>query len=60
MRVIIQHNYEDLSNWAASYIAKRINEFNPTPNRPFVIGLPTGSSPLGVYRVYIYIIIEKL
>lgn len=57
MRVIIQHNYEDLSNWAASYIAKRINEFNPTPNRPFVIGLPTGSSPLGVYRVYIYIYI---
>lgn len=52
MRVIIQNNYEDLCNWAASYIAKRINEYQATPSHQFVLGLPTGESPLGVYRVY--------
>lgn len=51
MRVIIQPNYEDMSLWAASYIVRRINDFKPTEEKPFVIGLPTGSSPLGVYKV---------
>ena len=33
------------------YIAKRINAFSPTENHPkFVLGLPTGSSPLPVYE----------
>ncbi|KAJ2008765.1 Glucosamine-6-phosphate isomerase (Glucosamine-6-phosphate deaminase) (GNPDA) (GlcN6P deaminase) [Coemansia thaxteri] len=32
------------------YIKERINQFKPTDERPFVIGLPTGSSPIGVYR----------
>jgi len=39
-----------MSLWAANYVAARINEFNPTPERPFVLGCPTGSSPLGLYR----------
>jgi glucosamine-6-phosphate deaminase len=39
-----------VSLWAARYIAKRINEFNPTPKKPFKLGLPTGSSPLGLYK----------
>ncbi|HOO42405.1 MAG TPA: glucosamine-6-phosphate deaminase [Bacteroidales bacterium] len=50
MRVIIQENYERLSAWAANYIAKKINAFNPSPGNMFVLGLPTGSSPLGTYR----------
>lgn len=50
MRLIIQPDYEQLSLWAANYVAARINEFNPTPERPFVLGCPTGSSPLGLYR----------
>ncbi len=50
MRLIIQPNYEMVSLWAARYIAKRINEFNPTPKKPFKLGLPTGSSPLGLYK----------
>ena len=32
------------------YIAKRINDFNPTAKKPFVLGLPTGSTPLGTYN----------
>ena len=47
MRVVIQENYEKMCKWAANYIAAKINA-HPA-DRPFVLGLPTGSSPLGVY-----------
>lgn len=50
MRVIIEKDYSDVSRWAACYVAARINEFKPTADRPFVLGCPTGSSPLGMYR----------
>ena len=50
MRVIIKDNYDLLCEWVAFYILKRIEAFKPTKDNPFVIGLPTGSSPLGVYR----------
>ena len=48
MRVIIQENYEKMSRWAAEHIAKAINSHKEA--RPFVLGLPTGSSPIGVYK----------
>ena len=50
MRLIIQPTQEALSKWAADYIAAKINGQNPTANKPFVLGLPTGSSPKGVYK----------
>lgn len=50
MRLIIEPNYADLSRWAGNYVAKRINDAKPTPEHPFVLGLPTGSSPLGMYK----------
>jgi len=50
MRVIIEPNYELVSRWAANYVAKRINELGASQARPFVLGLPTGSSPLGMYK----------
>lgn len=50
MRLIIQQDYNNVSNWAANYIAMRIKEFNPSKSRRFVLGLPTGSSPLGMYK----------
>ena len=50
MRLIIQENYEQLSKWTANYIARKINLHCAGSDRPFVLGLPTGSSPLGVYR----------
>ena len=53
MRVIIESDYQALSQWAANYVAKRINEANPTAEKPFVLGLPTGSSPLGMYKALI-------
>ncbi len=50
MRLIIEPDYTDVSRWAANYVAARINEAKPTPEHPFVLGCPTGSSPLGMYR----------
>jgi glucosamine-6-phosphate deaminase len=50
MRIVIHENYEALSKWVAHHVAQRIKEFNPTPDNPFVLGLPTGSSPLGAYQ----------
>ena len=50
MRVIIEPNYEKVSQWAANYVAKRIKDFGPNKSKPFVLGLPTGSSPLGMYK----------
>jgi glucosamine-6-phosphate deaminase len=50
MRVIIQPDYQNLSAWAANYVASKILSAKPTEEKPFVLGLPTGSSPLGVYR----------
>jgi len=29
---------------------ERIQQFTPTPERPFVLGLPTGSSPEIIYK----------
>jgi glucosamine-6-phosphate deaminase len=50
MRLIIHKNYDEACGWAADYIARRIGSFAPGPGRPFVLGLPTGSSPLGIYK----------
>jgi glucosamine-6-phosphate deaminase len=50
MRLIIQDNYELASKWAANYMARKIILAQPTAEKPYVLGLPTGSSPLGIYR----------
>lgn len=49
MRLIIENDYQKMSKWAACHVITRINEFKPTAERPFVLGLPTGSSPEGMY-----------
>jgi len=53
MRLIIRDDAQATSTYVARYIIDRIKAFNPTPQNPFVLGLPTGSSPLGVYRVLV-------
>jgi glucosamine-6-phosphate deaminase len=50
MRLIIQPDYRRLSRWAACYVAAQIKQANPSCEKPFVVGLPTGSSPLGMYQ----------
>jgi glucosamine-6-phosphate deaminase len=50
MRLIIEPNYDQLSKWAANYVASKVKKSGPTADKPFVLGLPTGSSPLGMYK----------
>lgn len=49
MRILIHENYDKLNKWVAHYIARKINKSNATPDKPYVLGLPTGSSPYGTY-----------
>ena len=58
MRLIIHKTYEDASRWAATYIAGRINA-RSTPEKPFVLGLPTGDSPRLIYREFAQMVKEK-
>lgn len=50
MRVIILNDYSLVSRWAANYVVEKINQKKPTHDHPFVLGCPTGSSPLGMYK----------
>lgn len=53
MRILIHDNYEKLSIWVAHYVAGKINTAKPTAEKPFVLGLPTGSSPIGTYQALV-------
>ncbi|KAH6329952.1 hypothetical protein HBI38_024720 [Parastagonospora nodorum] len=49
-RLIIRDDAQAASEYIADYIIERIKGFNPTADRPFVLGLPTGSSPVLIYQ----------
>ncbi|PWC19203.1 glucosamine-6-phosphate deaminase [Brenneria roseae subsp. roseae] len=53
MRLIPLNTTAGVGKWAARYIVQRINDFNPSASRPFILGLPTGSSPLEAYKALI-------
>ncbi|CAM3778417.1 glucosamine-6-phosphate deaminase [Vibrio aquimaris] len=53
MRLIPLRNAAQVGQWAAAHIAKRIHQFNPSETRPFVLGLPTGGTPLATYNALI-------
>ena len=48
MQVIILDNYDQISRWTANYVAEKINNKMAITDEPFVLGCPTGSSPLGM------------
>ncbi|CAB3977653.1 glucosamine-6-phosphate isomerase 2-like [Paramuricea clavata] len=50
MRLVILDDYDRVSEWAAKYVRNRILAANPGPNNYFVLGLPTGSTPVGMYK----------
>ena len=60
MRLIIQPDYDNVSKWAAHYVVRQIQKFKPTSKKPFVLGLPTGSSPLGMYKELIKLNKKKI
>ncbi|KAL2209969.1 glucosamine-6-phosphate isomerase [Sarocladium strictum] len=50
MRLIVREDPDATATYVANYIATRIKEHYSSSNRPFVLGLPTGGSPIGVYK----------
>lgn len=50
MRLVILDTYDAAAEWAAKYVRNTIHKFNPGPDQYFVLGLPTGSTPLGMYK----------
>ena len=53
MRIIIKKDTSEVGDWAATYIIDKIKKANPSKEKPFILGLPTGSSPLPVYKEFI-------
>ena len=49
MRLIIENDYNAGSVWAARRIADAINAKAALTDKPFVLGLATGSTPIGTY-----------
>ncbi|KAJ3727052.1 glucosamine-6-phosphate isomerase [Lentinula raphanica] len=56
MRLIIRENAPSVGDYIANYICRRINDFAPTAEKPFVLGLPTGSSPIPTYKALIKLV----
>jgi len=53
MRFYPTDNPDQVGKLSAALIVTRIKESNPTPEKPFVLGLPTGSTPVLTYRYLI-------
>lgn len=56
MKVIIRNDAKTASVWAAHYIADKINAKAKTTDKPFVIGLCTGSTPIETYKELISLV----
>ena len=51
MRLIIEKDPQGVAEWTSQYIVKQMNRhFENNPNKPFVLGLPTGGTPLETYK----------
>lgn len=54
MKVLVLKNADEVASFAASEIIDRIKTFEPTVEKPFlVLGLPTGSTPIPVYKLLV-------
>jgi len=52
MRLIIKKNHQEVSEWVSNYMADKIRASQKN-DKAFVLGLPTGSSPLQTYTMLI-------
>ena len=50
MRLIIENTTSEVAKWAARYIVEQIRHKAKYTASPFVLGLPTGSTPLETYK----------
>ncbi|RBR18878.1 uncharacterized protein FIESC28_05800 [Fusarium coffeatum] len=53
MRLVIRDSPQEASYYIAEYIISRIVASNASEEKPFVLGLPTGSSPIHIYKALI-------
>ncbi|KAM5358455.1 hypothetical protein ACJZ2D_015269 [Fusarium nematophilum] len=53
MRLIVRPDAATSAAYVARYIIDRIRTFQPTSEKPFVLGLPTGGSPIAVYEILV-------
>ncbi len=49
MRFLPLTDESSAARWASKYIVDRIKKFQPSLDRPFVLGLPTGGTPVATY-----------
>ena len=56
MKVIIRNDEKQASVWAAHYIADAINAKAKISDKPFVLGLATGSTPINTYAELINLV----
>lgn len=50
MRIIIKKDPAEAGAWVADYIIEKITRTSRIRKDPFILGLPTGSSPIPVYK----------
>lgn len=50
MRILIRDDPEQCADWVANYIKDKIKAFKPSSARPFILGLPTGGTPVLTYK----------
>lgn len=50
MRLVPLDTADQVAEWSAQHIIERIKQFQPTKTKPFVLGLPTGATPLKTYK----------
>ena len=53
MKVVIKETSQDVAQWAANHIVAQINKKAALTDAPFVLGLPTGSTPMATYKALI-------
>eukprot|EP00051_Salpingoeca_urceolata_P009830 m.119395 g.119395 ORF g.119395 m.119395 type:complete len:352 (-) comp16466_c0_seq6:330-1385(-) len=53
MRLYIKDDADAVGEYCAEYIVQRVTAFQPTAEHPFVLGLPTGSTPLPTYKALV-------
>lgn len=58
MRLIILDSAAEVAEWAAKYVMKRINEFQPNEKKYFVLGLPTGR-PIIFFKFFVILFLLK-
>ncbi len=50
MKIIIKKDPQEVGKWVANYLLEKIKTIGATKEKPFVLGLPTGSSPVSTYK----------